>query len=244
MPILRVVALVGQSNCGGVVQGAVPDGIPNAAVLFWEVARNQVPDVDFDDFAALDVRDSDPDDQHGSELALGNAMDAAGHETAIVKIWRGNTQVTYWLPGDSHGYWEDTLEPELTDALTILAAGHPGYDFVFYPVAMNGENESASANPLNAQNYATNMNTLHAAIAGVVESVIPGTVVEPWIVNRVHIDTTNDAQLPTVRAHQETFNFTNVDDLSVGNVHLFAASQNTLGARQYALIQGDDRSGN
>lgn len=226
-PIVHAIIIGGQSNPQGPNSGGVPAGIPSSDVRYW---LRVVGDASTNDnaFRDLDVRFFN--DTHSLELQLGLDLHAAGLTVAIVKVTRGNTFISSWIPGAGNG---NSLLSEVTDASAALATEFPGHGVHWHFIWWQGESEAKDASEDAALAWGDNYDLIKAGLEGIVGPLRSHII-------RTHADLGSAPWLATVRSQQaakaddlqSTDGYTQDGDLT----HFPAATYNPIGADAAALI--------
>lgn len=216
--------LSGQSNMLGPNSGSVPGGIPTAQSIYWLRVPNDAATND-NALRTLNVRASD--NTHGLELQFGLDLIAAGLDPFILKVARGNTFMSSWVPGQFNG---DALLSELAGFKAAVAAARPGVAVRWHFLWFQGESEAKDSSDAAALAWGSNFDLLKAGL----ESTIGGGVTLAPHIIRTHTSLGSAPHVSIVRAQQASRAsiLQSVDGYaqSGDSTHFPAATYNNFGA--------------
>jgi hypothetical protein len=227
----HIILMTGASNSRGTDASAGPPGIPlaEAVMPYWLSQVGGTPDAE--EFGDLDIH---PDGDHGAELTFGLGLRDLHIKAALVKIVRGSSSIEQWLPG---GPYYDDFIAELAEAKAGADAAFAGETLRWHWFDQRGETEIRAENDQQAVNFQGRYEDLRDEIAAVIGQV-PSVhcILTSSQTEGIYVAT----NLPVLRAGQIAASDyqINIDDLAMlpDNVHLIAASQNTLGERELATF--------
>lgn len=218
---VHVAIFCGQSNTLGPETGSVPVGIPLAAVRYMLRVPNDAATNDLV-FRDLDVRVSD--NTHGMELQFGLDMDGFGYDLAIVKVARGNTFISEWIPGTVNG---NALLAKVGEAQALLAAAFPGKTPVYHFIWYQGESEAKDATDTAALGWGDNFDLIQAGLEALTGPLKP-------LIVKTHSDTGSAPYLSIVQAQQlsRAWILQSVDSVPLAGdqTHFSAANYNVIGS--------------
>jgi len=222
----RIIILSGQSNTNG-IESSPPGGIPTSSVRFWR--RNILTGPADATVQQLKVTTAAEQggggavDIHGCELQLGLDLVAGGWtDLTIVKCARNGSYIRHWADGASQDYFS-FLTSTLYGAMPAALAP------VFYFIWNQGEAEAQDSDPTFKNEWASKYTTIHTDLETLTGQSLLRLIVRVRSgLSGTYTTEMHDTIQPSVADH-----LFNVDDLAVlgDNVHLSAASQNTLGSR-------------
>ena len=230
----RVLILGGQSNRLGPNADPARVGWMQPLIRYYNhgpmKSGGSLPAVDFGEFRALQPYDG-VKGKHGTELALGEAMLAAGCDPAIIRLTQGNTSMFDWLPEDSEEFGE-LFQASLTKALGLLPTEFPDCDFAYYLGWNQGEAESGNLGQANL--WAGRFGLFKGYTEHTILTVTGQTVDLPTVVYQTHIGVGDPVALDALRAAQASVadRVVNGDDLPVSGLHYPPSAIDTLGARE------------
>lgn len=158
--IVDVFIRTGQSNSWGQNPGG-SGSRTLAAVRYWDSGLATYPDSS----AWHDLNDT-----HGADYELGAALDAAGLNVAILNVSQGATSSLNWTSGQTVF---TAASAEIAQALALLAAEYAaGTLFRYHHIRNQGESEATNSTLAVVQQWAENTTAWHAALEGIVGSVM------------------------------------------------------------------------
>jgi len=227
--VLVLLDVVQQSNGTGTDQHDAPSGLPDPSIPFW------VNDFYYHDgplrFEPLNVRVS----HHGyfsHEIRTAQALKEAGRHVAVIKLTKGATYLSRWLPGKAMG---DLALAELAQAWAALPAQFPEGS-VFHPIWIvdQGEEEARYFDQPSVERWSGYFRKIQTAVEGVVgEPLSPYVVRTSSLIRGKTFPGVLEAQQAAVAGHLFT-----TEDLEVQSdgVHRTGRAQNILGDRIAAEI--------
>ena len=221
----------GQSNDVSVASGATP-GLPDSAINFY---FNQVGTGDTGTFVALQISPWSGD--HGSEYIFGEAMKTAGYDFVLVKLDRGATTMSSWLPGTPNFI---ALEASYLNAIDELKTLFPGRFFRFIGNWYLGEDDSraqGSGGALYGKSFLSFQQGIERMTATYMWKKFHIVLTQSWLTNQAPNSFAAVRYFETILAGWNE----NVDDLggdTIGDeTHLNAVGQDILGGRRFTSTQ-------
>lgn len=217
----------GQSNEIGTDSGPTP-GLPDASIPFY---FNQIGTVDTGAFVPLQINPASGN--HGAEYTYGLEIKSDGHDQAILKLGRGSTTMSDWVPGQPN---YEALAASFRDAMLELKTLYGGRFFRNVFCWYLGEDDARALS--GGITYGANFLLFQAGIAGL--AAYPTwkrfhTVLTPnWLA------LAKPTALYSVNYWQTLYSgwTINVDSLprKGDDVHLTAAGEDALGLLRYASV--------
>jgi hypothetical protein len=237
-----ILILNGQSNAVGASTDSRPAGLPDASIPMWrqDYYYNDGPHA----FVPMNVYPRN--NTFGQEIALARALQAAGKTVAVIKLVRGATYITRWLPTM---YVGQVFYPELAEAWAAAHVLFPGKQLVPLWTWDQGQEEGVYTHTNQAaalavvkawsDNFAIVRSNVQATIGHTSPYVIQTSRnmtghTFPWVIED------EQASVVDVPSH-----LIPTDDLALKSdgKHYTGAAQNTLGARTAAVILTDIAAG-
>jgi uncharacterized protein YjbI with pentapeptide repeats len=219
----------GQSNDVSVSAGATT-GLPDPSIPFY---FNQIGTNTTGAFVSLQISPWSGD--HGCEVVFGQEMRAFGYDIVLVKLDRGATTMSDWIPTAANFL---ALQTSFLDAIDELKTLYPGRFFKFLGNWYLGEDDVrdiGAGAALYGKNYLLFQQGIERIISQRMWKKFHIVLTQNWIASLKTNSFYSVRYFETIYAGWNL----NVDDQpNIGdNVHLTAAAEDVLGHRRYLSVQ-------